>query len=1121
MRATQQIFRVRREYNQWVANQTLEDYALRFTAKHARRWTAWEVCMTALGATAFMALEAIGGSITLSYGFTNALAAILMVSLVIFVTGWPISYFAAKHGVDIDLLTRGAGFGYLGSTVTSLIYASFTFIFFAIEAAILAMALKALFGIPLPVGYVICAVAVVPIVTHGITAISRFQVGSQGIWLFLQITALVAVLWFEWSNIAAWQAFEGAAAGATPGFDIALFGAASAVMFALVAQIGEQVDYLRFLPDRTRISARQWWPALVLAGPGWILIGMVKLLAGSFMAWLAFSRGASIETATDPTHMYQAAFGYIAHSPALALALAGVLVIISQMKINVTNAYAGSIAWSNFFSRVTHSHPGRVVWLVFNVIIALLLMELGIYQALENTLGLFAIIAVSWLGTIAADLMISRTLGLRPRELEFKRAHLYDINPVGIGSMMIATTVGLICYFGVLGDIPQALAHYATLLTTFVMAPLLAWYTGGRYYLAREPVLAASTEELECCICENHFETEDMAVCPAYGGNICSLCCSLDGRCLDSCKDNARFTEQINTWLQQRLPAALATRIDSRLASYLFILGVITVLNGTLFYTVYYYVTPAEANATTALLSRTLWILFFTSTVITGVLAWAFLLIRESQVVAQEESIRQNTLLTEEIEAHRATDHELQLAMETAEAANDAKSRYLAGISHELRTPLQSILGYAQLLSRDESIPVARRESINIVRRSGEYLSDLIEGLLDISRIEAGKLEVQSQQVDLHALLDELSDMFNMLARDRSIQFNAEISGDIPRYVRTDEKRLRQVLINLLSNAVKFTDTGEVTFRVNYRSQVARFEVEDTGIGMQESDLERIFLPFEQVHTTTRRNGPGTGLGLTIVKLLVELLGGDIAVHSVPGEGTRMAVALMLSSVLEPEPGALPRKRILGYTGRKQHVMVVDDDPLHRSLMQDLLTPLGFDVKPAIGAAECLQFIEQYDADIFLIDVSMPGMNGIELAAALDNRGIHTPILMISADARERHSNLKEAIPPDQFMVKPIKLTDLLQRIGALLDIEWLYQKLQTEESNAAYSDADELEIPALPEFTKLRAYAEIGYLKGVKNQLDELRTEPRVPPELMRRLDYLADKALLESMAQLFEDRS
>src|SRR5438105_14630666 len=183
----QRIDRVRRQYNQWVANQTLEDYALRFTAKSARRWSAGRVANTAIGAISFLALEAIGGTIALNYGFVNSAAAILVVSVIIFGCGLPIAYHAAKCGIDIDLLTRGAGFGYIGSTITSLIYASFTFIFFAIEAVILAVALEMCFGIPRPVGYLISSVVIIPLVTYGITLVSLFQLWTQPLWIVLHV----------------------------------------------------------------------------------------------------------------------------------------------------------------------------------------------------------------------------------------------------------------------------------------------------------------------------------------------------------------------------------------------------------------------------------------------------------------------------------------------------------------------------------------------------------------------------------------------------------------------------------------------------------------------------------------------------------------------------------------------------------------------------------------------------------------------------------------------------------------------------------------------------------------------------------------------------------------------
>jgi hypothetical protein len=257
----QRIDRVRRQYNQWVANQTLEDYALRFTAKSARRWSAARVANTALGAISFLALEAIGAAITLKYGMGNATAAILVVGVIIFACGLPIAYNAARHGVDIDLLTRGAGFGYIGSTITSLIYASFTFIFFAIEAVILSEALELCVGLPLPIKYFVSAVVIIPLVTYGITLISRFQLLTQPFWIVLNILPFLAIAYKDSGAFSDWTRFSGSNGDPSGGLDLMLFGSAAAVVFALVAQIGEQVDFLRFLPRDRGASARSWWIA--------------------------------------------------------------------------------------------------------------------------------------------------------------------------------------------------------------------------------------------------------------------------------------------------------------------------------------------------------------------------------------------------------------------------------------------------------------------------------------------------------------------------------------------------------------------------------------------------------------------------------------------------------------------------------------------------------------------------------------------------------------------------------------------------------------------------------------------------------------------------------------------
>ena len=268
--------------------------------------------------------------------------------------------------------------------------------------------------------------------------------------------------------------------------------------------------------------------------------------------------------------MYLEAFRYVLSQPDLALALTGTFVILSQLKINVTNAYAGSIAWSNFFSRLTHSHPGRVVWLVFNVLVALLLMEIGVYKALEQTLALYSNVAIAWVGALVADLVINKPLGLRPPHMEFKRAHLYDINPVGVGAMTIATIVSITAFYGLFGPTAKALSAFVALAVAFVAAPLIAWATDGKYYIARKPKRSwQNIESIQCCICEHSFEPEDMTSCPAYAGPICSLCCSLDARCHDLCKPHARIQAQVSETLGKLLPQPIYARINSQLGHYL------------------------------------------------------------------------------------------------------------------------------------------------------------------------------------------------------------------------------------------------------------------------------------------------------------------------------------------------------------------------------------------------------------------------------------------------------------------------------------------------------------------------------------------------------------------------
>jgi len=1100
----QRIDRVRRQYNQWVANQTLEDYALRFTAKSARRWSAARVANTALGAISFLALEAIGGTITLNYGVTNAAAAILVVSAIIFFCGLPIAYHAAKCGIDIDLLTRGAGFGYIGSTITSLIYASFTFIFFAIEAVILASALEMCLGIPRPIGYLISAVVIIPLVTYGITLISRFQLWTQPLWVILHVLPFAAIAYANPHSFAEWTRFTGEHGTASGHLDLLLFGTAASVVFSLVAQIGEQVDFLRFLPRDRRTSRTSWWIALLTAGPGWIILGSLKLLAGSFLAFFAINHGVSYEHAAEPAQMYLQAFRYVLSQPDLALALTGTFVILSQVKINVTNAYAGSIAWSNFFSRLTHSHPGRVVWLVFNVLVALLLMEIGVYKALEHTLALYSNVAIAWVGALVSDLVVNKPLGLRPQQMEFKRAHLYDINPVGVGAMTIATIVSISAFYGLFGPTAKALSPFVALAVAFLAAPLIAFATGGKYYIARKPKRSwQNIEAIKCCICEHTFEPEDMASCPAYAGPICSLCCSLDARCHDLCKPHARIQSQVAETLGKLLPQPIYARINSHVGHYLGVFAVSAGLVGLTLGLIYLQ-TAANVDVDQLLLWDVLWKVFFALSIIIGVVAWLFVLAQQSRRAAEAETRRQTALLIQEIDAHKRTDAELQRAKEVAESANLAKSRYVVGLSHELRSPLNAISGYAQLLEQDASLSPKPRDQVRVVRRSADHLSGLIDGILDISKIEAGRLYLSRDEVRIGEFLDQLVGMFRLQAAAKGIDFVFKRAPTLPSVVYADEKRLRQILINLLSNAIKFTQSGSVQLVVHYRSPVAELEVIDTGPGIQPSDLERIFAPFERGALGAAQPQTGTGLGLTISRLLAGVMGGDIQVVSTVGAGSTFRVKLLLSEVANPKRIAPVNATPSGYHGARKTILITDDDPVHRDLLREVLTPLGFILLSAPDGPGCLALAQHCRPDLFLLDISMAAMDGWTVAETLRATGHHQArILMVSASALEAHGTPLAQPFHDGYLMKPIDIPRLLELIRQLLKIEWQYD----DEQLAAPRWRSAQGAPPANHVEELITLGQLGYIRAIQVKLDEIGTDYPEHGDFVSEMRILVDR--------------
>jgi signal transduction histidine kinase/DNA-binding NarL/FixJ family response regulator len=484
--------------------------------------------------------------------------------------------------------------------------------------------------------------------------------------------------------------------------------------------------------------------------------------------------------------------------------------------------------------------------------------------------------------------------------------------------------------------------------------------------------------------------------------------------------------------------------------------------------------------------------------------AWLIVLAHENRRMAEEESARQTSMLMEEIEAHKRTDAALQKAKEAAEAANVAKTRYIVGISHEIRTPLNSIFGYAQLMERGTLS--ATENAIRIIRRSAEHLANLVDGLLDISRIENGMLRLNRDKVRLVEFLDQLVGMFRLQAAAKGIEFRHVRTPHLPALVHMDEKRLRQILINLLSNAIKYTEKGHATLAVRYRNQVAEFEVADSGMGIAADDLERIFEPFERGRSAGARAVPGTGLGLTISKLLTQIMGGEISVRSEPGQGTRFVVRLLLSEALQgaTEAGA-PRRTARGYAGARVKILVADDDPVHLSLIHDLLRPLGFELFVARDGPECLKLAAECKPDLVLLDISMPGMGGWQVAGALRAlQGLsHTKIVMVSANAHEYTPGSAREQPHDAFVMKPVDIDLLLERIGALLSLRWVYEPPQP------VSPEHTGELTRLPGHSRhhvedLYQLGRIGHVRGIEAKLREIEAEDADTKAVTARLRML-----------------
>jgi CheY-like chemotaxis protein len=374
------------------------------------------------------------------------------------------------------------------------------------------------------------------------------------------------------------------------------------------------------------------------------------------------------------------------------------------------------------------------------------------------------------------------------------------------------------------------------------------------------------------------------------------------------------------------------------------------------------------------------------------------------------------------------------------------------------------------------------------VKRSAQHLSGKIDGLLDISRIEAGRMQLSREQIRLGEFLDQLAGMFRMQAEGRGLEFRYTASPALPAIVNTDEKRLRQVLINLLSNAVKFTERGFVSFDIAYRNEVAIFTITDSGIGIPPKDIERIFEPFARGGQPKSVKIAGIGLGLTITRLLTEIMGGEVKLRSVPGRGTTATVKVLLARVEEANVSLTTERFVTGYAGPRRTVLIVDDDPDHRDLMQDILAPLGFILFTAPDGGTCLSLAGECEPDLILLDILMPGLNGWEVAERLRENGNPAAILMLSANVGDFGSKYAASEHHNGILAKPIDIQQLLDQIQALLKLEWDFgdgRVVPPEAAGAeiarhtAFSDQGHLD--------ELIYLGRIGHIRAIEAKLDEI----------------------------------
>ncbi|MEG4146398.1 ATP-binding protein [Microcoleus sp. Pol12B5] len=451
---------------------------------------------------------------------------------------------------------------------------------------------------------------------------------------------------------------------------------------------------------------------------------------------------------------------------------------------------------------------------------------------------------------------------------------------------------------------------------------------------------------------------------------------------------------------------------------------------------------------------------------------------------------------------------ELKEAKIAADTANHAKSEFLANMSHELRTPLNGILGYSQIMERDKTTTPKQKDAIHIIHQCGSHLLTLINDILDLSKIEARKMELYSSNFNFSSFLIGVVEMCHIRAEQKEITFSYQVLNQLPNAVSADEKRLRQVLLNLLGNAIKFTEKGGVIFKVGVigtgeesdQSQLTkiRFYIQDTGIGMAPEQLEKIFLPFEQVGNSQQK-AEGTGLGLAIAQKIVQMMGSEIHVESILGQGSIFYFDLELaqSSEFIEQPSLNTSINLTGFKGDKNKILLVDDRFENRGFIRSFLEPLGFNIMEACNGQEALNKAINFQPDLIITDLVMPVMDGFEMSRRFRKSSEFKDVILIASSASVFEFDRKNSHEAgcNEFLAKPIQVEELLEVLKNYLQIEWIYDH-PADLANTPQADftdllnvqGGELVIPPSAELVALFNAARIGDIEVVEQEANRLK---------------------------------